>query len=103
MKKSNKAIKPRGKQAHGAAPQRNRGANRRKVHRELVARRLEGGAPPTVEAYARALEQWQHLPGAIGAVHVPNFKQVQTPASSGAPGGAAPSISSDARKEGRNL
>jgi hypothetical protein len=26
-----------------------------------------GSAPPTAEAYARALAQWRQLPGAIGA------------------------------------
>ena len=31
----------------------------------LVAARWEGSAPPTADAYARALAQWRQLPGAI--------------------------------------
>jgi hypothetical protein len=38
-----------------------------------------GSAPPTAEAYARALAQWRRLPGAIAA----------TAADLGAPSGAA--------------
>ena len=29
--------------------------------------RWEGSAPPTAEAFAKALAQWRRLPGAIGA------------------------------------
>jgi len=29
------------------------------------SRRQGGGAPPTAEAYARALKQWQQLPGSV--------------------------------------
>src|SRR5947209_6279154 len=35
------------------------------VHERIVAKRLEGGAPATPEAYARALEQWNQLPGSV--------------------------------------
>ena len=35
------------------------------VHDEINARRLGGGAEPTSEAFQRALEQWQQLPGSI--------------------------------------
>jgi hypothetical protein len=48
---------------HGEAPQKL--GRERQVHEEIIARRTEGGAPPTAEAYARALEQWQQLPGSI--------------------------------------
>jgi hypothetical protein len=37
------------------------------VPREFLARRLEGGAPATPEAYARAMAQWQQIPGAVVA------------------------------------
>ena len=37
----------------------------RKVHEEIIERRLGGGAPPTEEAYARALKQWEELPGSV--------------------------------------
>jgi len=50
-------------------PEADRGGKDRVVILDLVRRRLEGGAPPTPGAYARALEQWQKLPGAV--VHVP--------------------------------
>lgn len=36
-----------------------------RIHREYVERRLGGGAPATSEAYARGLEQWHRLPGAV--------------------------------------
>lgn len=46
-----------------------------KVFAELVQRRLGGGATPTAEAYAKAMEQWQQLPGAVQFVAVPKFPQ----------------------------
>lgn len=36
-----------------------------KIHREYVERRVGRGGPATPEAYARALEQWHKLPGAV--------------------------------------
>jgi hypothetical protein len=36
-----------------------------RIHREYVERRVGGGTEPTKEAYARALEQWRQLPGAV--------------------------------------
>lgn len=36
-----------------------------RIHQEYIERRIGGGAPPTPEAYARALEQWNALPGAV--------------------------------------
>jgi hypothetical protein len=35
------------------------------VHQQILERRLGGGAPATSEAYAKGLEQWQQLPGAV--------------------------------------
>lgn len=35
------------------------------VHEEINARRLGGGAEPNAEAFQRAFEQWQQLPGSI--------------------------------------
>ncbi len=35
------------------------------IHADYVRRRLEGGAPPTAAAYARAIRQWRLLPGAV--------------------------------------
>jgi hypothetical protein len=36
-----------------------------KVHKEILERRMRGGPQPTPDAYTRALEQWQNLPGSI--------------------------------------
>lgn len=36
-----------------------------KRHASVIERRWIGSAPPTPERYARALEQWQKLPGAV--------------------------------------
>jgi hypothetical protein len=38
-----------------------------RIHREYVERRVSGGADATPEAYARAIEQWHQLPGAVSA------------------------------------
>jgi hypothetical protein len=46
-------------------PRRRRAGREHQVHQEIVARRIEGGAPPTPDAYAEALKQWQQLPGSI--------------------------------------
>lgn len=46
-------------------PRRRRDGRDREVHLEIIARRMEGGAPATPEAYARALEQWHQLPGSV--------------------------------------
>jgi hypothetical protein len=36
-----------------------------RVFEEQIEKRLGGGAPPSPETYARALEQWNQLPGAV--------------------------------------
>ena len=46
-------------------PRRKRDGRDRPVIVEIVRRRMEGGAPPTPEAYDQALEEWQKLPGAV--------------------------------------
>jgi hypothetical protein len=52
-----------------------------KIFGELVQRRLGGGATPTAEAYAKAMQQWQALPGAVQFVAVPRFEPSDTGAS----------------------
>lgn len=69
--------KPKNSDEGGMPPQRNRDGDRRGAQVEYLARRLEGGALPTPQAYARAARQWQHLPGAVRSMPVPNL----TPAS----------------------
>ena len=60
-----KEPRPKEPKEHDERPRVRRAGRERAVHEEIVARRLEGGAPPTPEAYARALEQWQQLPGSV--------------------------------------
>jgi hypothetical protein len=69
--------KPNYTPAGGTAPQRDRHANRRKVHLKFLARRLEGGTSATPEAYARAIQQWQQLPGAVVSVPVTDLTRAQ--------------------------
>jgi len=49
---------------HGEQPQLMMGDERR-IHEEILDRRMRGGAPPTPAAYLRAFKQWQRLPGAV--------------------------------------
>jgi hypothetical protein len=37
----------------------------RKVHEEIIEKRIGGGVPPSPGLYASALRQWQHLPGSV--------------------------------------
>jgi hypothetical protein len=76
-----KQKEPKEPYEHGERPERPRPQGReRKVHEEIIERRLEGGAPPTPEAYARALEQWHQLPGSV----------VRPPTDIGLPGEKSP-------------
>jgi hypothetical protein len=40
---------------------------------DMVQRRMGGGAPPSAAAYARAMRQWQQMPGAVGFTAVPDM------------------------------
>jgi hypothetical protein len=72
---------PGGGGGGGEPPQlgRNPDADPVRIHREYVQRRLGGGAPPTPEAYERALDQWHQLGGAVrrpaGEVHPEDAKR----------------------------
>lgn len=46
-------------------PQREYETDPVEVHRDYIERQLGGGAPATPEAYARAINQWHALPGAV--------------------------------------
>ena len=46
-------------------PRRRRMGREHAVHQQIVEQRLSGGAPATPEAYAKAIEEWQQLPGSI--------------------------------------
>lgn len=49
----------------GERPQHRPEGREHQVHREILDRRMRGGPPPTPEAYARALKQWNELPGSV--------------------------------------
>ncbi len=55
----------------------------REIFVDLVQRRMGGGATPTAEAYAKAMEQWQQLPGAVQFVAVPAFPKPESDAKTG--------------------
>lgn len=59
-----KTQPPRSDPEHPRERPRRRGREHQ-VHDEINERRLGGGAEPTSEAFQRALEQWQQLPGSI--------------------------------------
>ena len=76
MPKSNKGDEPKKRKGDDAEKEppkdreqppltRNPDADPVKIHRDYVERRLGGGAPPSPQAYDRALEQWHELPGAV--------------------------------------
>jgi hypothetical protein len=44
---------------------KHRGGDPVRIHEDYVRRHLGGGAPPTPEAYERAIEQFNRLPGAM--------------------------------------
>ena len=60
----NSGERPEGEDSEGEGPEEGEGRER-EVHEEIIKRLLEGGAPPTPEAFARGLKQWQQLPGSI--------------------------------------
>ncbi|MEP7344993.1 MAG: hypothetical protein ABI877_06995 [Gemmatimonadaceae bacterium] len=64
-KKGDDAGKEPPKDGEQYPPPKNPDANPVRIHRDYVERRLAGGAPASPEAYARALEQWHKLPGAV--------------------------------------
>lgn len=73
----------RGRPSHSDDDRKLPGRNRRgeegrntgehEIFVEQVQRRLGGGASPTAEAYAKAMQQWQSLAGAVQFVAVPSF------------------------------
>jgi hypothetical protein len=54
----------------------------REVHLAIIARQWLGSAPPTAQAYARALGQWRQLPGVVTttATDLGNAADVPVPA-----------------------
>ena len=71
-------------------PQRGPDVNRVRAHLEYLERRLQGGAPATPEAYARAVQQWQQLPGAVPHTPTRNSSPLQPSLAPGNRGGGAP-------------
>jgi hypothetical protein len=73
-------------------PQPNSEGREHQVHKEILERRMRGGAEPTLDAYARALEQWKDLPGSI--VRPPTDvtpPSVEEPSEPSDQGGSSPS------------
>jgi hypothetical protein len=68
----------------------------RQIHEEIIARRMEGGAPPSPEAYARALEQWQQLPGSVVRPPTDVLPAAKKPPKSPGASSASPPTSDDA-------
>jgi hypothetical protein len=80
-------------------PRHDCNADRIKIHLGFLARRFEGGAPPTPEAYARALRQWQQLPGAVAGIGVPMANLTQGQAAPTPVGTNELALASDAARE----
>ncbi|HUC25161.1 MAG TPA: hypothetical protein VMA73_20820 [Streptosporangiaceae bacterium] len=59
----------RGRRRQDGEPPRRRNpdADPVKVHREYLDWHIGGGAPPTPELYAQAIEQFRRIPGAVRA------------------------------------
>lgn len=49
---------------HSEGPEGREGTERL-VYEEYLSRKWEGSAPPSPQAYARAIQLWRQLPGAI--------------------------------------
>jgi len=55
-----------GREDDGEQPlRRNEDADPVEIHRDYVERRIGGGGPATSDAYARAIEEFQRMPGAV--------------------------------------
>jgi hypothetical protein len=65
-------------------------AGEQQIFKDMVQRRMGGGAPPSAAAYARAMRQWQQMPGAVGFTAVPDLPDEpppEEPPSGAEPGG----------------
>jgi hypothetical protein len=72
----------------------------REVYLDYLRRRWQGSAPPTPQAYARALSLWSHLPGALPVPPTePGTARTQRPQGDG--GEPAPSAEPAGSEEGR--
>jgi hypothetical protein len=58
-------------------PRKDKDGRERVVHIEIAKRRFDGGPPPSPQAYARAIEQWRRLDGAV--IYVPVQDLVNAP------------------------
>jgi hypothetical protein len=55
----------RGERKHREEPHGTGYGTERSVYQKYLARKWEGSAPPTPQAYARAIQLWRQLPGSI--------------------------------------
>jgi len=67
-----------GGQEGGGEPERGESGEHR-IFLDMVQRRMGGGAPPSTAAYARAMRQWQQMPGAVGFTAVPSVSDEPPP------------------------
>jgi len=63
--KSKRKDRENDRKERGKRPRLTGKGRERVVHEDIIAKRLGGGALPTMDAYARGLEQWQKLPGSL--------------------------------------
>lgn len=66
-KQPDQEIEERPETPQQRPPQDEYGIDPVQIHEAYVERQLGGGGPATPEAYARAIEQWHALPGAVWA------------------------------------
>jgi hypothetical protein len=55
------------KHGHEHEHEREEGGDDPRRHASIIARRWEGSPPPNAERYAKALQQWRTLPGAVSS------------------------------------
>jgi hypothetical protein len=62
--------RPREEYGEGDRPRKDKEGRERIVHIEIADHRFAGGPTPSAQAYARAVEQWSRLSGAVIRVPV---------------------------------
>jgi hypothetical protein len=97
---SDKEERPEYRRHH--REERHEPSGEQKVFADLVQRRLGGGATPTAQAYTKAMQQWQQLPGAVQFVVVPKFPQCG-PGSPNNPGEPADKPPARSQKTGKSV
>jgi hypothetical protein len=72
-----------------------------RIHQAFIEHHLGGGAPATPEAYERAIEQWNELPGALRVPHTRPPRDNATPSPTKADGATSvPTEDEEGRENG---